>query len=126
MSHKIITNAKELRGNQTDAESVLWYNLRARRLLNYKFRRQVPISEKYIVDFLCYEAGLVVEVDGGQHLDQADYDAKRSCWLESQGFRVARYWNHEVLSQTDAVLNDICLKLNGPLPIPLPHLEKQL
>jgi very-short-patch-repair endonuclease len=98
--------AKELRRNSTDAERVLWRQLRAHRLARYKFRRQQPIG-RYIVDFVCFEKQLIIELDGGQHAEQVAYDSERSAWLRSQGFRVLRFWNHEVLQDTEAVMKVI-------------------
>jgi very-short-patch-repair endonuclease len=106
----------------TDAERALWFQLRAKRLQDWKFRRQQPIG-KYIVDFVCFEAKLVVELDGGQHAEQADADARRTAWLESQDFRVLRFWDDAVLKETDAVLGEILRNL--PLsPTPLPQGER--
>jgi very-short-patch-repair endonuclease len=114
--------ARTLREAMTDAERALWYQLRAKRLLGWKFRRQQPIGN-YIVDFVCFEAGMVIELDGGQHLEQAEADAQRTAWLESQGFRVLRFWNDAVLKQTEAVLEEILRNL--PLsPTPLPQGER--
>jgi very-short-patch-repair endonuclease len=87
--------ARELRTNQTDTESLVWAALRSRRFAGYKFRRQVPLGH-YIVDFVAFQSRLIVELDGGQHIERADYDARRTAWLESQGFRVLRFWDHEV------------------------------
>ena len=95
--------ARTLRVRMTDAERALWFQLRAKRLQDWKFRRQQPIG-KYIVDFVCFEAKLVVELDGGQPAEQADADARRTAWLESQDFRVLRFWDDAVLKETDAVL----------------------
>ncbi len=78
-----------------------------------RFRRQQPIGP-YIVDFISFEARLIIEIDGGQHQDQTAYDDRRSQWLESQGYRVLRYWNNEVLSDVDAVLMDIACYLPPP------------
>ena len=109
--------ARTLREAMPDAERALWYHLRAKRLLGWKFRRQQPIGN-YIVDFVCLEAKLVVELDGGQHVERADADARRTAWLESQGFRVLRFWNDAVLKEPDAVLEEILRHL--PLsPTPL-------
>jgi very-short-patch-repair endonuclease len=96
------SKARELRRNPIDAECMLWRHLRLRQLEGYKFRRQQPLGP-YIVDFICLEKRLVVEVDGGQHSSQSEYDKDRGRWLESQGFRVLRFWNHEVLKDIDAV-----------------------
>ena len=98
--------ARALRHGGTDAEHWLWQHLRSRQLLGQKFRRQVPIGQ-YIVDFLCCECKLIVEVDGSQHRQQEGYDRTRTQCLESQGYRVIRYWNNEVLQQGDAVLESI-------------------
>ncbi len=96
------SNARELRRNPTDAERMLWRHLRLRQFEGYKFRRQQLLG-RCIVDFVCLEKRAVVEVDGGHHSTQVLYDENRSTWLESQGFRVLRFWNHEVLKDIDAV-----------------------
>ena len=109
-----------LRRQSTDAERLLWYYLRAHRMAGYKFKRQVVIGP-YIVDFVCFEAWLVVEADGGQHREQALYDARRTAMLESRGFRVVRFWNHEILQDTQSVLGEINSQLiNIPSPQPSP------
>ena len=79
----------------------------------YKFRRQFVLGV-YIVDFVCLEARLIIEVDGGQHADEEYGDAKRDAWLKSQKFRVLRYWNNQVLNELDAVLADIARVLEAP------------
>jgi very-short-patch-repair endonuclease len=86
----------------TDAERKLWGVLRGRQFDGYKFRRQHPF-EQYILDFVCLERKLVVEVDGGQHAKDKGRDTERKCFLEKAGFRVLRFWNHEVLTKIDAV-----------------------
>ena len=100
--------AKQLRRNSTDAEQLLWRLLRSRQLAGYKFRRQQPLGG-FIVDFVCLEKRLVVEVDGGRHVEplKAAHDSERSAWLEQQGFRVLRFWNHEVLNQIEEVKDAI-------------------
>jgi len=98
--------ARELRGSQTDAESLLWSRLRNRQLSNLKFRRQRPIAN-YIADFACLEIGLVIELDGGQHVEQAVYDRKREEEMKRAGFQTLRFWNHEVLNETEAVMERI-------------------
>jgi very-short-patch-repair endonuclease len=114
--------ARTLRQAMTDAERALWYQLRAKRLLGWKFRRQQLIGT-YIVDFVCFEAKLVVELDGSQHAEQVDADARRTAWLESQGFRVLRFWNDAVLKEMGPVLAEILRNL--PLsPTPLPQGER--
>ena len=97
--------AKHLRSQSTDSERHLWYYLRAKRL-GFKFKRQVPMGA-FIVDFVCLEKRLIIELDGGQHLDNEHYDTKRTAWLNMQGFRVLRFWNNDVLQQTTAVLEVI-------------------
>ncbi len=108
----LIHNARELRKSATDAEQRLWQNLRSRQMNGYKFRRQAPIG-KYIVDFLCKEAKLVVELDGSQHCLQEEHDQRRTDYLISHGYRVVRYWNNQVLQEGEAVLEDILLQLEG-------------
>lgn len=103
--------ARELRRNATDAERLLWKRLRMRQADSHKFRRQQPIGQ-YIVDLDCAEQKLIVEVDGGQHIEQAEYDESRRKWLEGQGYRVLRFWNHEVLKTPDAVLAKILQELD--------------
>jgi len=102
--HVHTSRARTLRRNQTDAETRLWQALRNRQLARAKFRRQVPLGG-YIADFLCAEARLIVELDGGQHTLEAD--AARTAWLEAQGFRLIRFWNHQVLENLDGVLQVI-------------------
>jgi very-short-patch-repair endonuclease len=97
--------ARNLRKNSTDAERHLWYPLRAGRL-GFKFKRQVPIGA-YIVDFVCLEKRLVIELDGGQHMDNKIYDTKRTDWLMTNGFKVLRFWNHDVFQQMPSVLEVI-------------------
>ena len=98
--------AKQLCQQSTDAERRLWRYLRAHRMAGYKFRRQVVI-EPYIVDFICLEARLIVEADGGQHLEQMEEDLMRTSFLESLDYRVIRFWNHEILRDTETVLEQI-------------------
>jgi very-short-patch-repair endonuclease len=106
-----IANARSLRRRSTDAELRMWYLLRDRRLADYKFRRQVPVGP-WIVDFLCVQARLVVEVDGGQH-SGSRHDASRDNDLVRRGYRIVRYWNHEVLGNTEGVLLDLLRTLRG-------------
>ena len=109
--------AKELRKNSTDAERVLWQRLRAHRFAGYKFRRQQPLGQ-YIVDFVCFERHLIIELDGGQHAEQAVYDAERSAWLQSQRFRMLRFWNHEVLTDVETVEEVILRECERKTPSP--------
>jgi very-short-patch-repair endonuclease len=98
------SRAKQLRANSTDAERLLWRELRSRQVYGCKFRRQQPLG-RFILDFVCLERRVVVEVDGGQHSEpeQAKYDAERTEWLAENGFRVLRFWDDEVLKQIDEV-----------------------
>lgn len=104
--------AKKLRREATDAERRLWAHLRAKQLNGKKFRRQQPIGN-YIVDFICFEKKLIIEVDGGQHMKNEHYDNQRTEWLQEEGFKVLRFWNHEVLENTDGVLQ-VILEACGP------------
>src|SRR3990172_5649640 len=116
-------NARKLRKNMTEDERTLWKHLRLRQLGGYKFRRQQPIG-KYIVDFVCLEKRLIIEIDGGQHSKQVAYDLERSSWLEAQGFRMLRFWNNQVLQETEAVREVIAEALgcysHTPPPFPSP------
>jgi very-short-patch-repair endonuclease len=89
--------ARQMRNHPTEAESLLWQHLRRSQILGWKFRRQEPIGS-YIVDFLCFDPMLVIEIDGSQHTGLIAYDAERSSFLERRGFKVIRFWNHEVLA----------------------------
>ncbi|MXX11360.1 MAG: endonuclease domain-containing protein, partial [Nitrospira sp. SB0677_bin_15] len=109
------SKAHELRQRSTDAEQALWKRLRNRQLAGCKFRRQVLIG-KYIVDFVCFERKVVIEVDGGHHQEQVSSDTVRTTWLESQGFRVLRFWNHEVLADAEAVQEALLVVLQESLP----------
>ena len=93
----------------TDAERLLWSKLR-RKQLGYKFRRQVPIG-KYIVDFLCPSKKLIIEVDGSQHIN-SDYDRRRDEYLRSKGYTILRFWDNEVLKETEAVVQRIWDEIN--------------
>jgi len=110
--------ARSLRKNLTDAERKLWRRLRSRQLLAYKFRRQFPIGP-YVVDFVCLERRLIVEVDGGQHAEQRRRDEKRAAYLREQGFRVDRFWNNQVLNEMEGVVAQIGKTLETP-PSPQP------
>jgi len=107
--------SRQLRRNLTEAEQALWRHLRLRQLDGRKFRRQQPIGP-YIVDFICLERRLIVELGGGQHSNQTISDAERSAWLETQEFRVLRFWNHEVLQNIEAVKESIREALLPPHP----------
>ena len=103
--------AHELRKQPTPAEAKLWAALRAQRLNGVNFRRQHAIGQ-YIVDFCSTKKKLVIELDGSQHMDQAEYDILRTEFLESRGYKVLRFWNNDVLTQTNGVLRAINLALN--------------
>jgi very-short-patch-repair endonuclease len=105
---------RQLRNDPTDAEKVLWRHLRARQLGGSKFRRQHPYGD-FILDLVCIEAKLVIEVDGGQHIENAG-DRQRDAFLAQAGFQVLRFWDNEVLQETDSVLERILLALSLPHP----------
>lgn len=121
MTRSSVVNAKYLRSHQTDAEQCLWYHLRAHRFQGFKFKRQKPIGP-YIVDFVCLERQLVIELDGGQHANRCEYDERRDAWLQARGFRILRFWNNQVLNQLEGVLEVIATELQIPSPpAPLPQ-----
>ncbi|MCJ7596571.1 MAG: DUF559 domain-containing protein [Desulfobacterales bacterium] len=107
---------KSLRKRLTDAEKVLWKHLRAKQLQGLKFRRQEPVG-KYVVDFVCYQKRIVVEVDGGQHSKESSKDEERDRWFRKQGFKVLRFWNNDVLTNTNGVL-EMIIKNISPSPDP--------
>ena len=113
------SRTRKLRENQTDVERKLWSQLRGGNLAGVKFRRQHPIGP-FIVDLCCVERGLVVELDGGQHADRSAEEERRCNVLNRLGYRVLRFWNNEVLSNLDGVLEKISEALDGPHPRPLP------
>jgi lysyl-tRNA synthetase class 2 len=121
-----VTRARRLRRDQTDAERVLWLRLRDRRLEGLKFKRQVPI-DRFVVDFLCAKHRLIVELDGGQHATRDE--SNRTKILETMGYLVVRFWNHDVLENTDGVLEEILNVINRapepPHPGPLPAGERE-
>ena len=114
--------ARQLRGNQTDTERILWNRLRAHRLNGLRFRRQFPIGN-FIADFCCKEYQLVIELDGEQHAEQRiiKYDDRRTQLIENRGYKVLRFWNNEVLTNMDGVLESILdtVAQRRPLPRPL-------
>lgn len=116
----MIDAAKDLRKRPTDTERFLWKYLRARRFEGLKFRRQEPIG-RYIVDFICHETRIVIEVDGGQHSTDREKDIVRDTWLNEQGYTVLRFWNNEVLSNIEGVLEVIRKKClcHPPLTPPI-------
>ena len=131
VSPLVRANARRLRRSMTGVEERLWAALRGHRFDRVSFRRQMPIGP-YIADFCCHAARLVIEVDGGQHGEAigAARDGRRDAWLAEAGYRVIRFWNHEVLAETGAVLDAIWFALSDagviladaepPLPVPPP------
>lgn len=104
-----------LRKNATDAERHLWYELKNRQLAKFKFRRQYVIGQ-YIVDFICLDKKLIIELDGGQHCDQFKYDQKRDLFLQDNGYRILRFWNNAIFNEKEAVLEVILNALTHPSP----------
>ncbi|SRR5258708_31899068 len=115
LSGRLRTNARELRKNLTDSERRLWRELRFHQT-GHKFRRQFAIG-KYIVDFACPKKKLIIELDGGHHQTQIDYDASRTQWLENQGYTVLRFWNSDIQSNLNGVRQTIYMQLKST-----PHL----
>jgi very-short-patch-repair endonuclease len=111
--NRIITLGKALRKRPTDAEQLLWRYLKMKQMEGLKFRRQQPI-DNYIVDFVCFENRIIIEADGGQHAAENNKDRERDSYLQQLGFKVLRFWNNEVLQNTNGVLETI--RENG-----LPH-----
>ena len=104
----------------TDAELRLWWRLRAKQIHGHRFRRQVPVGP-YVVDFACLTAHLIVEVDGSQHMAAGSRDDERTLELNSRGFRVLRFWNNDVLEQTESVLESIRVALLETPTLTLPR-----
>jgi very-short-patch-repair endonuclease len=96
--------ARALRHNMTAAEKRLWLFLKSKQFHGYKFRRQAAIGA-YIVDFVCFQAKLIIELDGGQHNEEShkQYDDQRTIWLEAEGFKVLRFWNHDVFENIEGI-----------------------
>ena len=111
--------ARRLRANSTEAEKCLWRRLRRRTVAGFRWRRQAPIGP-YIADFVCLEARVVVDGDGDQHADSRR-DAVRDAWFAAQGFRTLRFWNHEILGNTDGVVEAIYGALTNPPTPTLPR-----
>jgi very-short-patch-repair endonuclease len=107
--------ARRLRRDQTEAEKKLWGRLRSKRLVQFRFRRQFPIGN-FIADFACPRSKLVIELDGSHHLDQAEKDDWRTRLIEERGFRVIRFWDNEVLTNIDTVVEMIEAALRGTSP----------
>jgi very-short-patch-repair endonuclease len=109
---KMQRRAAELRRNQTEAEARLWKYLRAHRANGVHFRRQHAVGN-YIVDFCAPRKKLIIEVDGGQHLEQEEYDTERTQFLGSQGYKVLRFWNNEIMKDIEGVMRVILDVLEG-------------
>ena len=115
--------AREMRNRMTDAEALLWMTLRNRRIAGAKFRRQHPVG-RYILDFYCDEKRLGIELDGGQHSEVVEYDQQRDSWLRVQGIQVLRFWNNQMLTETEVVLEVIyqaIVEANSNKKVPLPQ-----
>ena len=121
----LLARAKHMRSNPTPAEARLWYNLRARRFAAVKFTHQVVIGP-FIADFVARSRKFVIELDGDTHADDESADARRTAWLERQGYRVIRFDNADVMGNLDGVLETIGAALAAaPLPGPLPAGERE-
>ena len=112
--------AKDLRKRMTDAERALWQHLKASQFDGLKFRRQEQIG-RFIADFVCFERGIIIEADGGKHAIEREKDEERTQWLNSQGFTVLRFWNNDILSNIEGVMEVIrsaCVEASSPRPSP--------
>jgi very-short-patch-repair endonuclease len=117
MKRMNVDRARGLRLGMTEAEQTLWYRVRNRQLDGCKFRRQHSI-DRFVVDFVCAERMLVVELDGGQHLEQQEYDEARTRYLQTKGYRVLRFWNNDVLTNIESVLEAVMGALASPALTP--------
>jgi very-short-patch-repair endonuclease len=122
-SKRPTARSRELRANPTEAERVLWRRLSARQVAGTRFNRQFPIGP-FICDFVARSARLVIEVDGGQHAQAAEADARRTAYIEAQGYRVFRFWNNDVLENTDGVVEAIARVL-ADIPSPNPSRKRE-
>ena len=113
-------NARTLRKSETDTERKIWQLLRSRNLNGAKFRRQHPIGP-YVIDFICINEKLIIELDGSQHQQQQTHDAQRTMFLQQAGYRVIRFWDNDVLLQTESVMQVIFEALGNPSPQPSPR-----
>ncbi|MCD4655651.1 endonuclease domain-containing protein [bacterium] len=98
--------ARFLRGRMTVVEKKLWISLRAKRFAGFKFRRQAPIGP-FIVDFVCFEHKLIIELDGPYHTKTQEYDQARTKWLETNGFKILRFWNDNIYEKLDYVMDKV-------------------
>ena len=117
-SERTLQRARKLRREMSDEECILWMLLRDRRFARFKFRRQVPLGG-YVADFVCFEAKLVLELDGSQHAapEQAAFDARRTQALEAAGFRVARLWCSDLFKDREGAMQLIWNALTRPSPL---------
>jgi very-short-patch-repair endonuclease len=122
ISTKQRTRARSLRRDLTDAERIIWNEVRAKRLRGAVFRRQTPVGP-FIVDFVCHDAWLIIEIDGGQHFEEKHEkrDARRDAFLTSKGFCVLRFNNDDVMTNRDGVLETIATAVEHALSPPLPR-----
>jgi len=111
--------AKVLRKRITDAEKKIWKHLRNKQMMDLKFRRQQPIGP-YIVDFVSFKRMLIIEIDGGQHAEQIAYDQSRDQYFLDKGYKVLRFWNNDVLQNTEGVLEAIRQSILNYTPSPCP------
>ncbi len=109
--------ARHLRKNMTPEESLLWSRIRKKQIHGHRFRRQHPIGP-YIVDFICLEENLIIEIDGGQHNQPSQEERYRADYLEKHGYQTLRFWNHEVRNELTAVLDTIARSLAGKTSSP--------
>ena len=107
---KLLSYRRELRQNQTEVERLFWERVRDGRFFGLKFKRQYSVGP-YILDFYCREKNLAIELDGSQHIENVDYDNERTSYLKNFGFIVLRFWNNDVMKNTDAVLEAIRIEL---------------
>ena len=121
MGLNLTETARKLRKESTEAEKLLWKHLRTKQLNGLKFRRQEQIG-RYIADFVCFERSLIIEADGGQHAVEKEKDDERTAWLNSQGFTVLRFWNNEILSNPEGVL-EVIYNACAPAPSPTKELD---
>lgn len=115
--------SRELRNNATEAERRLWQQLSARKVRGVRFNRQFPVGQ-FIVDFASREKRLAIEIDGGQHAANAEYDARRTRFLNTQGYRVIRFWNSDVLDNLEGVIEVIGKALDN-MPSPTPSRRRE-
>lgn len=115
-SNKLINLAKTLRKRPTEAEKLLWKHLKLKQMKGLKFRRQQPI-DNYIVDFVCLEKRIVIELDGGHHAEQTEMDTKRDLYLKKQGFVILRFWNNDVYQNIEGVLDIIIQNCSNHPPL---------